>query len=358
MNVALEAVTKRFGPVTAADGVSLEIRHGESFFLLGPSGCGKTTLLRMIAGFCAPDAGVIRFDGERVNDLPPHRRNTGMVFQNYALWPHLTVYENVAFGLTVPGRAPPAAERRRRVLAMLERVQMAALADRLPQRLSGGQQQRVALARALVIDPACLLLDEPLSNLDAKLREEMRLEIRQLVRRLGITTVYVTHDQKEALAMADRCAILRQGRVAQVGPPRELYERPADRFVAEFLGGANLIPGVLRACTAEGATVETAFGCWTAVPPRDTGRVGDPVTLAVRPETIRVAAPGGAAGSNAFRGRLEDTVYLGAATEAWVRMADGCLLKALAPGAALPAAPGADLPFTVASPDVVVLTGA
>src|SRR5450830_1049187 len=259
MNLSLQSIVKRFDTVTAVDGVSLEIRDGECFFLLGPSGCGKTTLLRMIAGCCAPDEGRIVFNGQPVNDLPPHRRNTPLVFQNYALWPHLTVFDNVAFGLTVPGRTCPAPERRERVGRMLAAMHMEDLARRKPNRLSGGQQQRVALARALVIDPACLLLDEPLSNLDAKLRLEMRVEIRRLVKRQGITTIYVTHDQKEALSMADRCAILRQGRVEQVGSPRDLYEHPANRFVADFIGGANLVPGKVRAMSNGLTTVVTGF---------------------------------------------------------------------------------------------------
>jgi iron(III) transport system ATP-binding protein len=320
----------------------------------------------MIAGFCAPDEGRILFDGQPVNNLPPHRRNTPLVFQNYALWPHLTVFDNVAFGLTVPGRTLPAPERRKRVLRMLEAMHMEDLARRKPNRLSGGQQQRVALARALVIDPACLLLDEPLSNLDAKLRLEMRVEIRRLVKRLGITTIYVTHDQKEALSMADRCAVLRQGRVEQVGSPRDLYERPANRFVADFIGGANLVPGKVRAVTTLFATVATAFGEWTARDLRGAFHPGEAVTLAIRPEALRLrAAPG--AELNRFAGCLTETIYLGESTESWLRMSDGFVLKALETGPAIaggparpaasaaPAAPAVDTPFYVNPDDVTVL---
>ncbi|MFA5044052.1 MAG: ABC transporter ATP-binding protein [Kiritimatiellia bacterium] len=353
MNVSLQAIAKRFDAVTAVDGISLEIRDGECFFLLGPSGCGKTTLLRMIAGFIAPDEGRILFDGQAVNDLPPHRRNTGMVFQNYALWPHMTVFDNVAFGLTVPGRTLPAPERRERVERMLAAMHMEDLARRKPNRLSGGQQQRVALARALVIDPACLLLDEPLSNLDAKLRLEMRVEIRRLVKRLGITTIYVTHDQKEALSMADRCAILRLGRVEQVGSPRDLYERPANRFVADFIGGANLVPGKVRAVTDGLASVATDFGEWTARDLRGALQPDAAVVLAIRPEALHLR-PSSDQDRNRFAGRLAETIYLGEATEFWIRMANGFVMKALETGPALTAAAD-EIPFHVNPDDVIVL---
>jgi len=354
MNLSLQSIVKRFDAVTAVDGVSLEIRDGECFFMLGPSGCGKTTLLRMIAGFGAPDAGQILFNGTPSGDLPPHRRNTPLVFQNYALWPHLTVFDNIAFGLTVPGRTCPAPERRERVGRMLKAMHMEDLARRKPNQLSGGQQQRVALARALVIEPACLLLDEPLSNLDAKLRLEMRVEIRRLVKQQGITTVYVTHDQKEALSMADRCAILRQGRVEQVGSPRDLYERPANRFVADFIGSANLVPGKVKAVANGLASIATAFGEWTA---RDSQGAFPPdtaVLLAIRPEALRLHASSGT-DLNRFAGRLTETIYLGEATESWIRMPDGLVMKALASGSARPVAPEVELQFHVNPDDVIVL---
>ena len=242
-SITLRNITKQFGRTSAVDGIDLTIPSGDLFFLLGPSGCGKTTLLRMIAGFIEPTAGQVVFGEKDVTALPPNKRNTGMVFQSYALWPHMSVAENVAYGLKIRKLDKPA--RDRKVAKALESVRMAEYADRKPNQLSGGQQQRVALARALVIEPTVLLLDEPLSNLDAKLRLEMRSEIRRLCTETGITTVYVTHDQKEALSMADGVAVLKDGAVQQVGPPRELYERPRSRFVADFLGETNFIAGTI-----------------------------------------------------------------------------------------------------------------
>src|SRR5689334_22905528 len=241
MKIALREVTKRFASTTAVDRVSLDIGDGELFTLLGPSGCGKTTLLRLLAGFVAVDDGEIRFGTRRVDGLPPHARNIGMVFQNYALWPHMTVRGNVTYGLRL--RKLSAAEIGRRMAAGLARVNLTGLEDRYPGQLSGGQQQRVALARALVLNPDILLLDEPLSNLDAKIRVQVRGEIRALQRDLAITTIYVTHDQEEALSLSDRVAVMKDGRVLQVGRPRELYERPRTRFVADFVGTNNLLAG-------------------------------------------------------------------------------------------------------------------
>ncbi len=368
MNLALQAIVKRFDNVTAVDDITLEINAGECFFLLGPSGCGKTTLLRMIAGFCNPDEGQILFNGQPVNNLPPYRRNTPLVFQNYALWPHLTVFDNIAFGLTVPRRTCPARERRERVGRMLAAMHMEDMAQRKPNRLSGGQQQRVALARALVVAPGCLLLDAPLPPLDAKLRLEMREEIRRLVKQLGITTIYVTHDQKEALSMADRCAILRQGRVEQVGAPRDLYERPANRFVADFIGSANLIPGKVRALSNGRASIITGFGEWTARDLCGAFPPGTAVTLAVRPEALCLGTSSGT-DFNRFAGRLAETIYLGEATEYWIRMADGFVMKALASGPARSAAHSitggpvitggaaatTEIPFHVNPDDAIVL---
>lgn len=355
MKITLDSVTKRFGAVTAADGVSLEVGEGESFFLLGPSGCGKTTLLRCVAGFCEPDAGRILFDGRPVTDVPPHKRNTGMVFQNYALWPHMTVEQNVAFGLDVPGRRLPSEARGQRVREMLRAVHMEEYAARKPNQLSGGQQQRVALARALAIGPGCLLLDEPLSNLDAKLRHEMRREIKRLVRDMGITSIYVTHDQKEALSMADRCAVLRAGRVEQVGSPRELYERPANRFVADFLGASNLVPGKLGIGAAGEVLVKTPSGEWRGRSAPAGLQPGADAAVSIRPEAIRRAAPD-ASGPNVFSSRLADWVYLGDMAELWLALPDGLVLKALEtkPAGAPPAIGGA-IRFQVDPADVVVL---
>src|SRR5574341_2470404 len=248
MRIAVEEITKRFGALEAVSRASLEIRDGELFTLLGPSGCGKTTLLRLLAGFYRADEGEIRFDDRQVNDVPPHERHIGMVFQNYALWPHMTVFQNVAYGLKL--KRLPHTEIAERVQGGLRKVNLLGMEGRYPGQLSGGQQQRVALARALVLNPDILLLDEPLSNLDAKIRVQVRAEIRKLQRQLGITTVYVTHDQEEALSLSDRIAVFNQGKVLQVGVPKTLYERPASRFVADFIGTNNMIPGNVRAVDA------------------------------------------------------------------------------------------------------------
>ncbi|MBI5693059.1 MAG: ABC transporter ATP-binding protein [Verrucomicrobia bacterium] len=309
ISIRIQELTKRFGDVKALDRLSLTIEPGELFFLLGPSGCGKTTLLRSLAGFHLPEEGRILFGEEEVTRLEPHRRNTGMMFQSYALWPHLTVAQNVAFGLEE--RRVPREEIRRRVHEALDSVRMAALADRRPNQLSGGQQQRVALARALVIRPRCLLLDEPLSNLDAKLRLEMRAEIRRVCKEFRLTTVYVTHDQKEALSISDRMAILDAGRILQVGTPRQVYRRPGCRKVADFIGETDFIPGTLATRDGERATVETAIGRMVGLlgDPAANPAVGSAVTLSVRPECwvlSEVEPP-----DNFVRGRIGEAVYLG-----------------------------------------------
>ena len=244
VSVQIDKLNKAFGSTRAVDNVTLLIEPGELFFLLGPSGCGKTTLLRCIAGFCIPDSGAIRIGDVDISNLPPHERDTGMVFQSYALWPHMTVSENVAFGLEL--RKISADERKRRVAEALEMVRMTDRSDHKPNELSGGQQQRVALARALIIRPQCLLLDEPLSNLDAKLRLEMRTEIRRICKQARLTAIYVTHDQKESLSIADRLAILDKGRIRQCGKPQEVYLRPNSRFVANFIGETNFIEGAVQ----------------------------------------------------------------------------------------------------------------
>ena len=282
----ISGVSKRFGATVALDDVSLTINEHELFFLLGPSGCGKTTLLRCIAGLCRPDAGRVRFGGNDITDTPVDKRNMGMVFQNYSLWPHMTVFENVAYGLKMRNRAKDETESRAfKALAMVE---MQGLKDRKPAALSGGQQQRIALARALVYEPPVVLLDEPLSNLDAKLRKEMRMEIRAIQKRLGVTMVYVTHDQEEASAMADRMALLDKGRIVQSGTPREIYRRPASAFAAQFFGQANLL-----ACTvATVAEGRAAIACGTArfaVPLSAFGATpvqGQRATAVVRPEDL------------------------------------------------------------------------
>ena len=326
VSIHLRQLRKSFGPTVAVDDVTLDIQAGELFFLLGPSGCGKTTLLRMLAGFAEPTDGTIRFGERDVTRLPPNKRNTGMMFQGYALWPHMSVAQNVAFGLDV--RKVPAAEKNQRVARALDIVQMGKFAQRKINQLSGGQQQRVALARALVIEPTVLLLDEPLSNLDAKLRTEMREQIRDVCKQVGITGVYVTHDQKEALSMADRIAVMREGNVIQVGPPDDLYQRPTSRFVADFLGETNFIAAEVAGRElwpgGEVIVLETAVGqLYAGVYPDDLPTTGN-VTCSIRPEAMQLSqgppppsGDGSGDGSDAHhRGshlpaRVEHSVYLG-----------------------------------------------
>ncbi len=291
VEVVLEDVTKSFADVKAVDSISLNVNEGELFFLLGPSGCGKTTTLRLIAGFYKPEKGRIFFDGELMNNVPPNKRNVGMVFQNYALWPHMTVYDNITYGLKV--RGVPASLRVKKAKEILRIVKMEKYAARYPNQLSGGQQQRIALARALVIEPDVLLLDEPLSNLDAKLRLETREEIRRIQKELGITTIYVTHDQNEALSMADRIAVMNEGRIEQIGTPRDIYNDPANRFVAGFIGETNFIDGRIEKIIKEKglAVIKTVTG--EEIYAKITGggfSRGEKVSCSVRPERIRVLA--------------------------------------------------------------------
>ena len=309
ISIQVKQLTKRFGNVVALHGLDLTIKPGELFFLLGPSGCGKTTLLRSLAGFYIPEEGQILFGDEDVTRLEPHRRNTGMMFQSYALWPHMTVAENVAFGLHE--RKVPANEIKKRVDDALSSVRMEKYADRKPNMLSGGQQQRIALARALVIRPRCLLLDEPLSNLDAKLRLEMRTEIRRVCKEFQLTTVYVTHDQKEALSIADRMAILDHGYILQVGSPREVYKRPTRKIVANFIGETDFLPGKVCGIASGYVTVETPVGRFDGIfgDPNNIPPVGAEVTVSIRPECWelhRDAEP-----RNFVKGRIGDSVYLG-----------------------------------------------
>jgi iron(III) transport system ATP-binding protein len=309
ISIQVKQLTKRFGPVVALHGLDLMIAPGELFFLLGPSGCGKTTLLRSLAGFFIPDAGQIFFGDEDVTRLEPHKRNTGMMFQSYALWPHMSVAENVAFGLEE--RKVPQAEIKQRVDEALASVRMESYADRKPNQLSGGQQQRVALARALVVRPRCLLLDEPLSNLDAKLRLEMRSEIRRVCKEFQLTTVYVTHDQKEALSIADRMAVLDGGKILQVGTPRAVYTRPTRKVVANFIGETNFIPGKISAIDQKKVTVETGIGTFEGVlgDPAAAVNSGVAVTVSIRPECWELGPQ--SEGINRVRGRIGESIYLG-----------------------------------------------
>ncbi len=306
MRVVLKGISKVFGKLRAVDDVSLEIGDGDFFTLLGPSGCGKTTLLRVIAGFYPPDGGEVFFGERLVNDVPPHRRETGMVFQNYALFPHLTVRENIAYGLKV--RKVGRAERDARIGEMIRSVRLEGLEKRFPSQLSGGQQQRVALARALVISPQILLMDEPLSNLDAKLRVAMREEIRRIQKQLGITTIYVTHDQEEAMAVSDRIAILNLGRLEQLGSPDEIYFHPRSRFAAEFMGGSNILEIRVLSYdeTASRLRAETGGTTLTLRAPRPSG---ERAYLSVRPEWVLLTEE---TGEDVVEGTVESTTFLGA----------------------------------------------
>jgi iron(III) transport system ATP-binding protein len=308
MRVQLSGITKYFGATRAIDDVSLTIEEGEFFTLLGPSGCGKTTLLRTIAGFHTPEAGEVRFGDRLVNFIPPHRRETGMVFQNYALFPHLSVYDNVAYGLRA--RKVPRAETAGRVAEILKSVQLDGLEHRVPSQLSGGQQQRVALARALVISPQILLMDEPLSNLDAKLRISMREEIRRIQKRLGITTIYVTHDQEEAMAVSDRIAILSRGRLEQVGTPAGIYFRPVSRFAAEFMGSSNLLEFPVVGYDAQTAMI-TAEADGQKIQLKGERPAGRTITVSIRPEWIRVVPASASEDRNVLAGTVLSSTFLG-----------------------------------------------
>lgn len=313
--VRLDHITKRFGAIVALDAIDLKIKAGELFFLLGPSGCGKSTLLRLIAGLHEPSGGRIFFNDRDVSALTTDKRNAVMCFQSYALWPHMSVRDNVRFGLSV--RKTSKNEQERRVDEVLKLVQMDTLGDRKPNQLSGGQQQRVALARALAVQPDCLLLDEPLSNLDAKLRHEMRSEIRRICKTAGFTTIYVTHDQKEALSVADRIAVLKGGKLVQVGTPDELYHHPITSFVADFIGQTNLIPGTLRSRDEMNWTIDTVAGNIVAsranVP--DGMSNGAAVLVSIRPEQMQIARNGSATETNRMTGKTLERTFLGEASE-------------------------------------------
>ncbi len=306
VKVELKGVTKRFGDVVAAGNVTLHIEDGEFFTFLGPSGCGKTTTMRIIAGLEFPDEGVVLFDGKDVTNLPSFLRNTGMVFQNYALWPHMKVFENVAYGLRI--RKVDNEEIKDRVEKALDLVQLGGLGDRFPSQLSGGQQQRVALARVMVINPSVLLLDEPLSNLDAKLRVEMREEIKDLQKELGITTIYVTHDQEEAMAVSDRVAIQNYGVIQQVGTPSEIYSSPRDVFIATFIGRGAVLEGVAKVSETD---LEIDLGGFTVygVDSASQVRDGDRVACVMRPESFSIRDPGEP--SNYIEGEVAWSSFIG-----------------------------------------------
>lgn len=299
MKIKLSQILKKFDRQVIVDHIDLEIESGEMFFLLGPSGCGKTTILRLLAGFLEPDGGDIYFGERRMNSVPAHKRNTALVFQNYAIWPHLSVFENVAYGLRV--RKTPAAELQKRVREALSKVKMETLAERKPTSLSGGQQQRVALARAIVVNPDLLLFDEPLSNLDAKLRLNMRAEIKRLHSETGITSLYVTHDQEEALSLANRIAVMHRGRIQQIGTPMEIYNHPATAFVASFIGEINLFPP------------ESPLARHLQTPPDS--------QCAFRPEHVQIVSEG-------ISGKVRFSSYLGSKNELLIETTSGDQVKA------------------------------
>ena len=351
--VTITGLTKRYGDVGAVAGLDLAVRPGELVALLGPSGCGKTTTLRLVAGFLAPDGGEIRV-GDRVLSsptvvIPPERRRMAMIFQSYALWPHMTVAQNVAYGLRFSGVARP--ERERRVDAMLQVVQLAGYGARYPGELSGGQQQRVAVARSLVVEPEILLLDEPLSNLDASLREEMRFEIRRLHEQFGITTLYVTHDQAEAMVISDRVAVLRDGRVVQVGAPQELFERPRTRFVAEFIGKTNLIDAV-----AEGPATVARGGLRLRVA-ADGLMPKAPAVVSIRPHQIGLGLATGTAapGLNVLAGSVIRASYLGDTVDYQVRLEGSDVVLRVTGPAPARMRPGDSVAVTVPADACVLL---
>ncbi len=329
--ITIRGLSKRFGAgeadVAAVADVDLDIKDNSFVTLLGPSGCGKTTTLRLIAGYIVPDRGTIEVDGRLLSSpqgiVPPEARGMGMVFQNYAIWPHKTVFQNVVFGLKL--RKVPAAEAKRRVEAALALVNLSGLEARYPNELSGGQQQRVALARSLVVEPSILLLDEPLSNLDAKLRERMRVELKELQRRTGITFVYVTHDQAEALALSDQVAVMSAGRLQQFGTPFTVYAHPANRLVADFMGLVNLVPGRVSEVANGGGKIELAGDLALDVAKLNGFARGDAIDIAIRPENIRLTSPAGAAGGKVAK--ITSHVFLGNISEYYAMLPSGQVLR-------------------------------
>ncbi|RWJ05725.1 ABC transporter ATP-binding protein [Mesorhizobium sp.] len=330
VEISIGGLRKSFGPLVILEDLSLHIPGGDICCLLGPSGCGKTTLLRLIAGLEKVDRGTIRIGGVEVTHLAPHHRELGMVFQNYALFPHMTVAENVAFGLRLRKVPPP--ERQARVASAMTMVKLDKMGDRLPSQLSGGQRQRVALARSLITQPKVLLLDEPLSALDKKLRGQMQVEIKDLQRNVGVTTVVVTHDQEEALAIADRIVVMDGGRILQIGRPREVYDKPGSPFVADFIGASNTIEAKVMARAREMATVSSPLGI-LKVPAPHGASIGSDCLLSIRPENINILSGAGAETAR-WRGQVRHIVYKGNLTEYVVALDNGVELKAVRPNRA------------------------
>lgn len=328
--VELRSITKRFSEVTAVDNLSFGVEKGEFFSLLGPSGCGKTTTLRIVGGLETPDEGEIIINGEIVNELPAYRRDTSIVFQNLALFPHLTVSQNIAFGLEC--RKVPRPEIEQRVEDVLNLVRLSGLGERRPDQLSGGQQQRVALARSIVLQPEVLLLDEPLASLDRKLREDMQLELKQIQERVAITFIYVTHDQKEAISMSDRIAVMNEGRIVQLGTPTEIYERPKARFVADFMGVSNIFSGKVIGGDGGGVHAQTESGLRLFVLTSEDlqASASEAVSICIRPEAIKVYPPdANEEGDNKFKGKIEEKVYQGDFTELVISLeqAEGIMVR-------------------------------
>jgi len=355
--VKLDGIGKSYGEQWVVRDVNLHIRRGEFFTFLGPSGCGKTTLLRIIAGFVFPDEGTVYLDGQPVNHVPPWQRNVGLVFQNYALWPHMTVFANVAFGLRE--RKVARNEIERRVMETLKQVDLQGTENRRPSQLSGGQQQRVALARTLVVQPRLLLLDEPLSNLDAKLRIDMRIELLKLQRDLGLTTIYVTHDQEEALALSTHIAVMNSGRIEQEGPPRQIYEQPASEFVAAFVGKSNLFSGrvlhakqgLIEVRTDDNLIIRAVFPTCVVSP-----QPGDEVLLSVRPEAMELSATGNSSGANQLTGQVTASAYQGTFIEYEIQLAARALKTyTVNPKGKALFRPGQEVIVTFAADDVVIV---
>jgi putative spermidine/putrescine transport system ATP-binding protein len=316
-DLVLNGITRRFGSVVAVAGVDLRVRSGEMLTILGPSGSGKTTMLKVVAGFELPDEGSVHLAGHDVTYAPPAQRDIGMVFQNYALFPHMSVAENIAFPLKM--RRVPGAEIKRKVEDALQLVELTGYGDRLPRQLSGGQQQRVALARAVVFGPRLLLLDEPFGALDRKLREQMQLEVKRLQRRLGLTALFVTHDQEEALILSDRIAVMNHGGLVQVGTPQEIYARPVDRFVGDFIGESNLF----RAhATQRGVAVLDGHGASVRIPPADAAAGNGEIGVLIRPERPRLLT-GDARMDNVFSGTIDELIYLGESVKYRIRLEQG-----------------------------------
>lgn len=357
LDIELQSVTKSFGPVPVVRNLSLAVPRGEFVSILGPSGCGKTTTLNMIAGFAAPSSGDIRIRGKSQVRVPPENRNIGLVFQNYALFPHMTVAENVGFGLKM--RKVPRAEAESRIVEALESVHLSGFADRYPRQLSGGQQQRVALARAIAPRPSVLLLDEPLSNLDLKLREAMRIELKEIQAALGMTFVYVTHDQEEAMAMSDRIVVMWQGEIAQEGRPGDIYKQPKSRFVADFIGRSNLVPISSFRSSAEG--IEVMLGATGLRLTSSDGAASEaPSFCCLRPESLRIVTAGGlgSGAANRLVGQLRRIVNLGAQLELSIEIAPDVSLSVVMPSSQSGILPdlGDELHLSIASEDVTLLS--